>query len=165
MIEQEQREALLCAIRGGQSLKDAAAAVGIPRSSLYLERSRDPTFAAALAEARLAAKQPEPVVVSQTRSAQLFSDIDLESLTHARRKLLVEFLLAWKELPDHDDSTPHGRMQHAYRAWLKGEHWFDSGLNLDLLRTKSVRAADDYTRWLMVHEAERLANDPDGVTE
>lgn len=56
MITPEQREALVRAIESGQPLNQAAKSLGIPRSSLYAERSRDAAFARQLAEARDASR-------------------------------------------------------------------------------------------------------------
>ncbi|MEM7201215.1 MAG: hypothetical protein AAF628_13160 [Planctomycetota bacterium] len=83
----DRRQALLCALRDGQSLKDAAAAAGIPRSSLYLERSRDPEFARELADARRSA-EPAPVPRSNDRPGLTRVDATLD------RELIVEFMKA-----------------------------------------------------------------------
>ncbi len=56
MITPEQRQALVRAIESGQPLNQAAKSLGIPRSSLYLERSRDVAFARALDDARDASR-------------------------------------------------------------------------------------------------------------
>lgn len=60
VITPEQREALVRAIESGQPLNQAAKSLGIPRSSIYAERSRDLAFARQIDDARDASRS-EPV--------------------------------------------------------------------------------------------------------
>ncbi|MER6253596.1 hypothetical protein ABT224_19800 [Streptomyces sp. NPDC001584] len=60
----------LALIREGQSISDAAAAMGLPRAAVYDQRKKDPEFAAALASTTAEAKEARKALRQAHRSAE-----------------------------------------------------------------------------------------------
>ena len=163
MISPELKNALARAVRGGQPLVHAAKALGVPRSSLYAERARDPAFAAQLDEARRP-RAPEPTPDHGTvedRGADAAGRL-VRGLSRAQKTVLRDALLKIRDMPP-DPPTPAEIAGAALKNWLAGTSWadIDSELDADELRRLSQRAADDYDRWRMLREAERATHGGD----
>lgn len=153
MITPEQREALVQAIESGQPLNQAAKSLGIPRSSLYLERSRDAAFARQLAEARASASEgpasgaaltpyDSPDGISREQATMfakaLHRTLSVKKAADAAGVCLFPRAIAPKDVPpearrlirdaldlieESKAEPPMSPEQQALTAWLSGTEW------------------------------------------